>query len=233
MSEVNGFDQKKRDRVLAKIKKCFALSESNNPHEAEAAMRQARKLMDKFHVELTDVHAIGAEEYSLKIGAAKSAPQKWVRMLSMAVAKAFGCASFYSHGAKGQTLIFIGEIGSGEMAAYAYEVLSRQLGESRRSYLASVDIEGTQKRRRAAQMYAEAWIIGVHKRIEEFAGVNADVEKAIKAYQLKHYPGIPLVKLKRRTLNEAEYKVYLQGEKDGSEVSLHHPMGHAEKHRLN
>lgn len=35
-----------RNKVLDKIRKCLALSTSSNEHEAAAALRQARKLMD-------------------------------------------------------------------------------------------------------------------------------------------------------------------------------------------
>lgn len=38
-------------RELEKIKKCLALSQSSNAHEAESELRQARKLMDKFHLD--------------------------------------------------------------------------------------------------------------------------------------------------------------------------------------
>ena len=43
--ESNSFS---RERALEKIKKCLALAESPNPNEAESALRQARKLMEKY-----------------------------------------------------------------------------------------------------------------------------------------------------------------------------------------
>lgn len=52
----------KRARAMDKIKKCIALAQSSNPHESEAAMRQARKLMEKYRLEISDVHATEAEE---------------------------------------------------------------------------------------------------------------------------------------------------------------------------
>lgn len=33
-------------RILERIKKCLALSQSSEPHEAAAALRQAQKLME-------------------------------------------------------------------------------------------------------------------------------------------------------------------------------------------
>lgn len=182
MSERATGDKNKRARALDRIKKCFALAKSSNPHEAEAAMRQARKIMDKFKLEIGDVHATQTEEFSLWIGKAKSVPPQWIRMLSMTVSKAFGCVSFYSYRPNQQSLIFIGEISRAEMSTYAYEVLIRQLKQSKRKYLSGVSIQGTVQRRKAGVLYAEAWIIGVHKRVEEFAGVTEEGERAIHAY---------------------------------------------------
>lgn len=186
----------KRARALDKIKRCFALARSNNPHEAEAAIRQAHKLMDKFKIEMGDVHAAQAEEFSLRIGKGKSVPAQWIRILSMTVSKAFGCMSFYSYGPRGQSLIFIGKTGSAELSAYAYEVLIQQLKDSKRNYLSGCKIQGAAVRRRAGAFYAEAWIIGVHKRVEEFSGVTEEIERAIHAYTQINYSDIPIKKIK-------------------------------------
>ncbi|KAA6183115.1 DUF2786 domain-containing protein [Pseudomonas veronii] len=232
MSECATGDKNKRARALDRIKKCFALAKSSNPHEAEAAMRQARKLMDKFKLEIGDVHATQTEEFSLRIGKAKSVPPQWIRMLSMTVSKAFGCVSFYSYGPDGQSLIFIGEIGSAEMSAYAYEVLIQQMKDSKRKYLSGVSIQGTVQRRKAGVLYAEAWIIGVHKRVEEFSGITEEVERAIHAYTQRNYPGVPVTKMKRRKLDMDAYRAYIQGKRDGESVSLHKPMGRDEHRQL-
>ncbi|MGV8842678.1 MAG: DUF7168 domain-containing protein [Pseudomonas sp.] len=115
------------------------------------------------------------------------------------------------------------------MSAYAYEVLIRQQKASRKKYLSGANIQGAAQKRKAGVIYAEAWIIGVHKRVEEFAGVIEEVERAINAYTQKNYPDVQPVKQKRRNLNEEEYRVYMQEERDGGSVSLHTPMGRDEK----
>lgn len=224
MIEEESVDSLKRAKALDKIKKCFALGKSNNPYEAEAAMRQARKLMGKFKLEMEDICSSEAEEFSIRIGNAKSIPVQWIRMLSATVGKAFGCVTFFAHGRTGQSLIFVGEIGSAEMSAYAFEVLERQLTESRRDYLSENGLADRAAKRKARVMYSEAWIAIVDKRVEEFAGVSDDAERAITAYTTKHYPGVGKVKLKRRKVNEEEFKAYLQGIEDGNNVSLHKPM---------
>jgi len=219
-------DPEKRKRALDKIKKCFALAKSSNAHEADAAMRQAQKLMDKFKFELGDVHASRAEEFTLKVGKGKSIPARWVRMLAATVAKAFGCITLYGYGRSGQTLTFIGDTGTAEMAAYAYEVLARQLTDSRRNYLSGLQFASPSNKRRAGDLYAESWITSVARRVEEFAGVSEEVERAISAYMSKHHPDVPVGKMKRRKVSPQEYGAYQQGLEDGAGVSLHTPMGH-------
>ena len=49
------------DRIIDKVKKCIALSKSDNPHEAAAALRQAQALMRKHGI---DEAGIAASEIS-------------------------------------------------------------------------------------------------------------------------------------------------------------------------
>lgn len=44
-----------KNTAIDKIKKCLALSKSDNPHEAAAALRQAQKLMALYKVDALDV----------------------------------------------------------------------------------------------------------------------------------------------------------------------------------
>ena len=219
-------DSEKRARALERVKKCFALAKSSNAHEAEAAMRQAQKLMDKFKFEMGDVHASQAEEFHLKISQAQGKPSRWIRLLGVTVSKAFGCINFYSFGGLGQTLIFIGDTGTAEMAAYAYEVLVRQLKASRKAYLSEFEFSSASAKRKAGDLYAESWISSVAKRVEEFAGVTEEVERAINAYVQKSYPDVKVGRMNRRKVSPSEYHAYQQGLEDGAAASLYTPMGH-------
>ncbi len=55
-----------REAVLKKIKKCMALSGSANEHEAAAALRQARALMEKFNLSAETVLASTVGESRVK-----------------------------------------------------------------------------------------------------------------------------------------------------------------------
>lgn len=68
--------QKDNEKIIDKIKKCLALSRSANEHEAEAALRQARKLMEAHGVTDLDIEAAEAQERRRKAGA-KTKPSNW------------------------------------------------------------------------------------------------------------------------------------------------------------
>lgn len=86
-----------RSKILDKIKKCLALSASSNEHEAEAALRQARKLMEAHGITDLDVQAAEADERRAKSGA-KNQPSNWETMLACKIADAFGCRVIFSGG---------------------------------------------------------------------------------------------------------------------------------------
>lgn len=81
-----------RDQALSKIKKCLALAQSSNPHEAAAAMRQAQKLMAEHNVTETDVSLADVAEAVAP--ARLNALTNWEAMLSGLIAQAFGCDHF-------------------------------------------------------------------------------------------------------------------------------------------
>ena len=221
-----------KERALEKIKKCLALSESDNPNEAEAALRQARKLMEKYRLEMADVESSRAQEYQLKVGKGTRQSAQWVRLLGLVVANAMGCICFFRHGTLGQSLIFIGGEGSGELAAYAYEVLARQLTNSRKKYLLELPDFGKAYKRKMGTLYAEGWIRGIAQRVEQFGGMDERTERAVSAFCDKHYPDLPLSEFKRRKVSPSEYQACLLGESDGSKVELHRPMGRDESFML-
>ncbi|GAA0420014.1 DUF2786 domain-containing protein [Pseudomonas veronii subsp. inensis] len=218
-----------RERALEKIKKCLALAESTNPNEAESALRQARKLMEKYQLEMSDVDSSRADEYVHQVGKATRQSAQWVRMLGVVVAESMGCICFFRSGTKGQALIFIGSVGSGELAAYAYDVLSRQLLSMKKHYLESLPNHGKAYKRKMGTLYSEGWIAGIGKRVQQFAGMDEQTDKAVTAFCEKHYPDVSISDFKRRKVSSDEYEASLAGQDDGGKVSLHRPMGREEQ----
>lgn len=63
-----------RESALKRIRKCLALAESDEPHEAAAALRHARALMDKFHVTESEAALSDITESSCLSSGKRAAP---------------------------------------------------------------------------------------------------------------------------------------------------------------
>ena len=82
------------ERIMAKIRKCLALSKSDNEHEAAAALRQAKALMEKHKLEMSDIEQSKTQVYIDENGKPSSRPPLWLNSLHSVVAAAFGCSAF-------------------------------------------------------------------------------------------------------------------------------------------
>lgn len=165
-----------KDQALAKLKKCMALSKSANDNEAAAALRQAQKLMAMF--DLTDQDIMFSEVNECSVGLRSSSNNAWIRRLGSMVAYCFGVDLIFLSDYKfiGQTLrrvsdvAFFGQGVAPEIAAYAFEVLQRQLVFERKQH-----IEVHAKRCSAANktargdMFAKGWISAVRVKVHELA----------------------------------------------------------------
>jgi len=171
-------------KAAAKIANCLALSNSSNPHEAEAAKRQAKLLMDKYGLSELDVAASKVNEQSFKTSSKKM--PFWIEKLTALVGYAFQCqvlkgryiVNFYGHGTKP------------ELAMYTYEVLLRQIKKMRRDYIKTIEPQTSlfyvRKQSSDKQELADVFcltIVGnLQKKVRDFANFS-DKEKAeIDAY---------------------------------------------------
>ena len=178
------------DKALEKIKKCLALSRSGNEHEAGNAMRQAQALMRQHNVEHKDVLAMHVREARVRTRS-KSQPTKWEHYLVNAVCHAFVCESLYMcYEQEKAVWAFIGEGPSAQVAAYAYEVLHRQIASGRRRFIAEhCKGRSAKVKRTHADLYSEAWVAGLLKKVNAFARATLQSE-TINAYMAKHYPQV-------------------------------------------
>ncbi|MDA8449800.1 DUF2786 domain-containing protein [Acidovorax sp. GBBC 3332] len=195
-----------RDEALQKVRKCLALASSSNEHEAAAAMRQAQKLMEQFGIDGTDVSLADVSEAATDAHTADLV--QWEVHLSSLVAEVFGCDFFrVQRRTLGPTLrfhrrsmfVFVGVGAAADVAAYAYEVLSRQCAKDRRAHIARQPKTCKSATKTArGDLYALAWISGVRTKVEAFAG-SARSNALIAQYMERQYPGMRDVAAKDRT----------------------------------
>ncbi len=218
-------------KILDKIKKCLALSSSSNAHEAEAALRQARKLMDAHNITAQDVRAADAEEHHSPAGA-KTHPANWETMLAMKVGDAFRCRVFFSGGSfwneKGQWS-FVGCGADPEVAHYAFAVLLRQARQARETHIqARLKRCRTTIKIRRADLFSEGWVRSVAGVVAAYRGSERQ-RAAIDAYVATHYPAVGTLKSRNRNddrrLRDHEVNDYATGCESGRDAHLNRGVG--------
>lgn len=110
------------EKVIAKIKKLFALA-SNNPSEEEAklASLKAQELLAQYHIEYADVECIDLDEVEeIDEVSVELPPKKWKYQLAGIVAENFRCRHFYCGKYR---LIFYGHTTDATIAAETYKYL--------------------------------------------------------------------------------------------------------------
>lgn len=217
------------DRILERIKKCLALSQSANANEAATALRQAQKLMQKYGLTETDVDNSEVSLERVKHGFSR--PPKWAADLSSVAASAFQCICIIDPNSK--EFIFVGEKNKSSIVAYAYEVLFRQLILGRDKfkrenefYLAA---KGAGHKRVIARSYCEAWVYSVLEKIREFAEPLTDKDKAGYMDIVQQRDGFRVGKARKQkssidTNSVGSAHAVMQGIHDGKSAVLNSPV---------
>lgn len=166
-----------KDKLLAKIKKLMNLARKNtNPHEAALALERAQKLMREHQLTETDVALTEVSEAS-SAGAPSDAVKipMYMSKLIRIVRQAFGVQSYLHWRHNKRTVVFYGPAERPQVAAYAFDVLTRQMMSARREFSAGQrkSIKRTTKIGRA-DAFCEAWVTGAYQVIEDFAVTPAE-----------------------------------------------------------
>ncbi len=220
-----------RKAIFEKIKKCLALSSSSNEHEAEAALRQARALMEKHGIDHTDMLAYEACEERVK-GGAKNTPSSWETRLAAKIADAFNCRLIFMEGWVKGEWTFIGVDAAPEIAGYAFSVLLRQCKRARTEHInTNLRRCKTATKTRRADLFCAGWVHAVTGKIAAFIGDERS-EQAIEAYFVKHYPTLRDIAPRNRntgkTLRDHEFNDYMRGSMAGKNAELNRGVGGAE-----
>lgn len=162
-------------RYIEKIKKLLNLARKTTfAHEAAAAISQARKIMMKYNISSDDIECADINEASSR-GTPSSAerPPEYVVHLAAVIAIAFGVRWYMDrvfYPRPKNKIIYYGPAERPEIAAYAFDVLARQLHKGRREYLSGLhrNIKPANKTKRA-DIWCSAWVAGAYELITEFA----------------------------------------------------------------
>lgn len=218
-------------RIITKIKKCLALSESANPHEAAAAMRQAQKLMAQHNIDMAAVNRPEIIELGVSSRHSVSRPKRWELALVAGIAQTFGCRFYFllgtSYAASRDGVygkyIFVGtyeQVVIAEWTATALFNRHQHLRRERYNQLKSANLNRTEISTQL-DSFSTGWVVAVVEKVVEMANPEV-VEKAIeeKLNTLNLQDGI---QAKRQA--EISPADYVAGRELGRRESIHRPMG--------
>ena len=215
-----------KEKVLDKIKKCLALGKSANEHEAAQALKQA--LMRKYEISDADVvlSDIGEQRGGRKM-AFKLAQWQW--NVANMVADVFGCACY----TRGKTMMFYGLGNRAEIAAYAFEVVYRQITAARRNFLKTCRARKPAHRRYLADQFCDGWMYGAWEVVKSFE-MPAEEKAVMDAYIKKKHPYMVVAatrdaKTSKLQGSYAQFEAWRNGAYAGKNVQLHHAMSGTEE----
>lgn len=221
-----------KQKVLDKIKKCLALSQSSNEHEAAQALKHAQALMREHGLTEMDVSLAEVNECAVKT--AKRLPD-WQIALINVCELSFGVDSYSRYVWLADTeLRFYGTGVKPELAMYAYEVLLRQCRQARREYLKKhlSDIANRYEKNRRADHFCVGWVGSVYRKVKDFAVQLSPQEKGkLELYRAN----MNIQAANDRPAREVSIDGLmdmLRGQIAGENATLHHAMTTEEQKQI-
>lgn len=209
-----------RSKLIAKIKKCLELARSANEHEAANALAMARRLMDEYGVDQSDIALADVAEDAAK-GSGAISPARWELALLMTVARAIPVEPV--GGAFGGW-VFVGLSPAPEIAAYAFATLYRQLARARTDYMKTVlkRVQSKPRKTARADAFAEGWASALFSKIAALYP-EQETDALVKAYIEKRFHGLVPVKNRQSAANGVvANNDRTAGYVQGLNVDLHH-----------
>jgi hypothetical protein len=223
-----------RDKILRRIQKCLNLAASSEPHEAAAALRQAKALMDKYGIHEAEAAFADIGEAGAK-SSGKTAIPAWEANLATAVGESLGCRVLFERGAalyrvrqrvvrEAVQVVFVGAVASPDVARYAFEVLRRKLRVAR------ADFRKRSIHRDAARLdaFSYGWVLAVRNKVRDLKPADGVIERVNRA--LAERNGALKVAAQRDASglskgNTAHIRAAAHGLVAGSEVEIHNGVG--------
>lgn len=215
-------------KILDRIKKCLALAKSGNANEAATALRQAQALMEKHGVTQADINLSDVSKETRDAGKSQTIP-RYRQWLVGAICNTFGVISiFETEFFSGHRKVnFIGVGARPKIAAYAYEVLLRQLIRDRSNYLKTLKRFKRVNKIRKADLFAEQWICVAAGKAAEIA-IPKEHQELINQYKERDFPKLTSMKSRAHKVKSGDGDAILSGQRAGSNVNIHHGMNGAD-----
>lgn len=208
-------------RYQEKIRKLLALSQSDNPHEAETAKRQAMSLMKKYRIDADELDIISASPRPIK----RKGIKQYEHILVSAIMDISGCYALHEtrRQISGGRIVwesrveFIGLERDAELAAYSFDVIYPQLEKARKEFQKTYSASAQQ-----ADLYCKGWILSASRKLINVFGERDRPEEVVK-HKAKKQEGVEPAKVKGTKLSgnsSVDAHCLNLGGRDGQDATL-------------
>jgi len=219
------------ERILEKIKKCLRLAASSDGNEAATALRQAQALMREHQLDMNAVELSDVDSVYAKAGWGQEPPMYFSDLVQL-IRFAFGVdAVFHVKQGKTDEVEYIGIGSQAELAAYAHDVLRRQLVRGRSDYLKTLKRFKRANKTRRADLFAEQWVRSVRHTVVAFAQTE-EQKQLITRYKKTRYENLETANPRTHDYLERDYDAARAGYAAGRDVRLHRAAGYDQRDLL-
>lgn len=171
-----------RSTALRRVRSCLRLAASSNPHEAAAALRQAKVLMAQYGIGHTE--AMNVDEAEAPTRARGAEVPTSILLLATICSRGFG-ARYVHVQMDGRTVLrFYGIDGVADIAAYAFTVLRRQMDADRLKHVSRVRKRVNREAR--GENFALAWVYAIKENFPAVAPSEAHVALLEETMRLRY-----------------------------------------------
>lgn len=152
-------------KIIEKVTKLLALSESANPNEAAIALARAQKLMQEHSLSMSDVTLNGIVEQAEDVPSILK-DKRLYTILANIVGRAFGLELFYHfRNNRISSVVFVGPNDRVPSACYAFTIIARNVAIAKKLFLA-------EQRQNLLEEYAMIWDMEVDEFKALFKSLN-------------------------------------------------------------
>ncbi len=216
-------------KALKKIAKCLELGNSANINEAAAAIKMAQTLMRKYGLDQEDIDFISMGKTTSETLLPSSISDAVLKIIR-GINTRFGVECVLTNHKGLKKAEFIGDANRAIFAAFAFDIVYREMNEHTGQFRNSFAGTGTSQTElnRRLQSFTFGWLEGAMAKLPNIAP-DVDNEKKMKDYIDSQFKNIDRETFKQQ-LRDAMKGItddYEKGMKKGKQVSVNRPVSGA------
>lgn len=221
-------------KALKKIAKCLELSNSSNINEAAQAIKMAQSLMKKYGLDQDDIDFIsmGKTTSSTLLPSIISDP---ILKIIRGINTRFGVECVLTHYKGLKKAEFIGDADRAIFAAFAFDIVYREMNEHIGQFRYSFQGSGTTQTEisRRLHSFTLGWLEGALAKLPNIAPED-NSDKKIKDYIDSQFKNIDKEAFKQQLKMAMKYITddYEKGMKKGKQLSVSRPVAGQQQKRL-